>query len=196
MTAFARLAACLALSCAASATALAQEVHDPRNSFALFGGVMTDEDWQDLFLEPHDIEFESAGLLGVALSRRVARPLDGLDLEIEAQIVKHFGDQTHWEFNGPIATARWTRFPWNESVATSAAFGLGMSFASETPELEVEMDGDSRAIMPYWLIELSLGRPNADWEVIGRVHHRSPAFGAFGDEGGSNALTLGLRRRF
>jgi hypothetical protein len=29
-----------------------------------------------------------------------------------------------------------------------------------------------------------------------RLHHRSPAFGLFGDEGGANALTLGVRYAF
>ncbi len=187
---------CVALVGGAAAATTPDAQPERRNAVAIFGGVMTNEDWQNLFLEPHDIAFESAGLFGVAVSRRVARPFEGLDVEIEAQLVRHFGDQTHWEANLPIATARWTRFPWDESVDTSAAFGLGMSFASEKPELEIDFEGDTRAIMPYWMIEIALGEPDADWEVIGRVHHRSSAFGAFGDDGGSNALTLGLRRRF
>jgi hypothetical protein len=32
--------------------------------------------------------------------------------------------------------------------------------------------------------------------VVGRLHHRSTAFGLFGEDGGANALVLGLRHRF
>ncbi|MGF1657991.1 MAG: hypothetical protein ACFCUS_01000 [Rubrimonas sp.] len=191
-------AACAAAIClcAFAANARATQAEPPRNAVAAFGAWMTDENWEDLFLAPHDIDFEDAGLVGVALSRRIAEPVEGLSFEIEGQIAKHFGSQSHWEVNAPILTARWSRFPWDETVATSAAFGLGLSVASETPELEVANEGDSSQTMAYWMIELALGRPGSDWEVIGRVHHRSNAYGLFGDDGGSNALALGLRRRF
>ena len=190
------LAALLCAAQAAHAQPTPPAAEPPRNAVTGFGGWMTAENWEDLFLSPHEIEFQDAGLVGVALSRRVAEPLDGLSLEVEGQVVKHFGDQSHWEVNAPIATARWSRFPWSGTVATSAAFGLGLSVASEKPELEVELEGDSEQVMAYWMIELALGRPGSDWEFVGRVHHRSPAYGLFGDDGGSNALALGIRRRF
>ena len=191
-------AAMLAATCAQPHAAAASETpaERPRNAVLGFGAWMTNEKWEDLVLSPHDIDFEDAGLVGVALSRRVAEPLEGLSFELEGQIVKHFGDQTHWEVNAPIVTARWSRFPWDETVATSVAYGLGLSVASEKPELEVANEGDSEKVMAYWLIEIALGSPGSDWEFVGRIHHRSPAYGLFGDDGGSNALALGIRRRF
>jgi hypothetical protein len=161
-----------------------------------FGGIMTDNSWWEVLATPWDIRFEKSHLAGIAGSARVWRPLDGLDVEIEGQVVGHFGDQTHWEFNGPLAVARWTRFPWNETVATSAAFGIGPSFATEVPAFEVERDGDSSRAMIYWVMEVEFGAPGSDWSVVSRLHHRSPAWGLAGDDGGSNALALGVRRRF
>jgi hypothetical protein len=162
----------------------------------VFGGQLLDNNWEQVFLEPHNLNFEDSGFVGGAGSARVGEPYPGLSLEIEGQIVRHFGAQTHWEINGPLATARWSRFPWNETVETSAAFGIGPSFASETPRLEVRNQGDSSATMVYWMIEVEMARPDSQWSFVGRLHHRSPAYGTFGEDGGSNALALGLRRRF
>ncbi|MGF1554273.1 MAG: hypothetical protein ACFBWO_17485 [Paracoccaceae bacterium] len=160
-----------------------------------FGGVLLDNDFQDVLI-PTRIEVEDAYLAGLAVAARVARPVDGLDLELEAQIVRHVHGQTHWEVNAPIATARWTAFPWDRHLDTSAAFGLGLSVASETPRLELANEGDSRPLMTYWTAELAAARPGSDWEWLARLHHRSTAYGTFGDDGGANALVLGLRRRF
>ncbi len=161
-----------------------------------FGGTTLDNTWDDVFLSPGAIEFTDSNLAGAAVSARVAAPLDGLSFEIEGQIVRHFGGQTHWEVNAPVAVARWSRFPWNETLRSSAAFGLGLSMASETPAQEVENEGDSRQVMAYWMIEVELAAPESPWSVIGRLHHRSTAYGVFGEDGGSNALVMGLRRRF
>ncbi len=111
-------------------------------------------------------------------------------------MVRHFGDQTHWEFNLPII-ARWETFPWDNVIDTSLAWGIGPSYASETPAAEVAREGESQRWLVYWLGELELGLPGQrGWTALVRVHHRSEAFGLIADEGGSNALTVGLRRRF
>lgn len=161
-----------------------------------FGGVLLDNTFDEVLLQPWRIDTESAQIAGIAASARLAEPVRGLELGLEGQLARHFGDQTHWEVNAPLATARWTRFPWSGTVETGAAFGLGLSVTSETPALEVANEGDSQPLMAYWMIELSAGPPDADWEVVGRLHHRSTAFGIFGDDGGANALVLGLRHRF
>ena len=160
-----------------------------------FGGILLDNDYQDIFV-PGRLQFENSYLVGVAGSARVARPFDGLDIEIEAQLVRHAHAQTHWELNAPIVTARWTAFPWDDYVDTSAAFGLGLSVTSETPRLEVRNVGESQPLMAYWMFELAFAVPPDDWELIARLHHRSTAYGTFGDNGGANALVLGLRHRF
>jgi hypothetical protein len=159
-----------------------------------FGGISLDNTWEEVFVAPHDLRFQTAYLAGVALARDLGEPIEGLSFEVEAQIVRHFGSQTHWELNAPIITARWGRFPW--SLDTSVAFGLGLSVTSETPELEVKAEGDSQPLMAYWMIEVDSELPAENWRLVGRLHHRSPAYGLFGDDGGANALVLGVRRRF
>ena len=77
-----------------------------------------------------------------------------------------------------------------------SAFGLGLSYASELPEVEVEIEGDSEQWLIYWVAELTAGPNDAPWAITLRMHHRSPAFGLMGDEGGVNAMGLGLRWRF
>lgn len=161
-----------------------------------FGGVMLDNVWEDVFLDPGGLVIEDSQLVGGALSTRLWRPVEGLDVEVEGQLVRHFGAQDHWEVNAPLAVARWSRFPWGETVFTSAAFGIGPSLASRVPGLEVANEGDSERVMVYWMIEVELGAPGSDWSWVGRLHHRSPAYGLFGDDGGANALAVGVRRRF
>ncbi len=160
-----------------------------------FGGVLLDNDFQEV-LQPWRLEIEGSQLAGIAGEARLARPLEGLDIGVEAQIVRHVHGQTHWELNAPVLTARWMRFPWDAHLDTSAAFGLGLSVTSETPRREIRNEGASQPMMAYWMVELSVALPPEDWELIARLHHRSTAYGTFGDKGGANALVMGLRHRF
>ncbi len=187
------LAAALALS--AGAAAAVEEGPGPY-AVTAFGGVLLDNTFDEVLFRPGRIDTESAQLAGVALSARLAEPVAGLELGVEGQIVRHFGAQTHWEVNAPVLVARWDRFPWDDYVGTGIAFGLGLSMASEIPDLERANEGGSQPVMAYWTIELALGPPEGAWELVGRLHHRSTAFGTFGEEGGANALVLGLRHRF
>ncbi len=160
-----------------------------------FVGVMLDNDWWEL-VDPPGVKVEDSYFVGGAVSARIAQPIEDLDIEIEGQIVRHLHGQTHWELNAPIVVARWNAFPWDAHLNTSAAFGIGPSFASEAPHLEVENEGESQAAMVYWMAEVAFDLPADDWEVLTRLHHRSTGFGTFGEDGGANALALGVRRRF
>jgi hypothetical protein len=165
-------------------------------TFAAFAGVALDNQWEEVFTAPGDLAFQDAGLAGVAVSVPIWVTDPDYALEIEGQIVRHFGAQDHWELNAPVVVARWRRFPWDGTVDTSAAFGLGLSLASETPRLEVEQEGQSSPVMAYWMIEAEVAAPDAPWSLFGRLHHRSTAYGLFGEEGGLNALVAGARKRF
>jgi len=160
-----------------------------------FAGALVDTPWEEVGAF-WAWDFQPAYPVGVAASARLARPLPGLSLETEIQIVRHFGDQEHWEANLPVMTARWLDFPWSERLDTSAAFGLGLSFASEVPATEAALEGGSEQVLAYWMIAFDAGLPDRSWRLAARLHHRSTAFGTFGDEGGSNALVLGLKRLF
>jgi hypothetical protein len=185
-----------ALGCACGGSMPDSPVSE-RKAYAVsgFGGILLDNDYQEVLI-PGRLEVEGSYLLGIAGSARVARPFDGLDIELEAQLVRHVHGQSHWELNAPIVTARWTDFPWDDYLDTSAAFGLGLSVTSETPQLEVQNEGESQPLMAYWMFELAFGMPVDDWELLARLHHRSTAYGTFGDSGGANSLVLGLRHSF
>lgn len=159
--------------------------------------ISSEEGWEDVFIDPVGADYVDAFLAVAAVSREYARYSGGaLQLEAEAQIAYDWGDQQYWEFNVVPAIARWQRFPWNRSVATSAAFGLGLSYTTELPEIEVQLEGESKRLLIYWVAELTAGLPGSPWSVSLRLHHRSVAYGLMGDEGGMNAVGLGVRREF
>jgi hypothetical protein len=168
----------------------------PRAATFYIGRISSTNAWHDLFTSPTQVEFVDAYLAVAALSREFARQREGdVTWEVEAQAGYNFGDQSHWEFNGAFGP-RWHAFPWSGSVKTSAAFLFGLSMATEVPEVEVELEGDSEKLLIYWCMELVAGPPRGNWSVSLRLHHRSGGFGLFADDGGMNALALGARIGF
>ena len=164
------------------------------NAVTVFAGLMTDNDWQELFA-PWLIEVRDARLAGVAFSRRLGGFEGKLSFEIEGQAVRHVAGQDHWEFNLP-AIVRWEAFPWDDVVDTSFALGLGPSYASGIPKEEVAREGGSQRWLVYWVAELEFARPDTRWSAAFRIHHRSEAFGLVAKSGGSKFLAIGLKRRF
>lgn len=152
--------------------------------------------WHDMVTEPAKTEFVDAYVAVAALSQELRRYREErLSIGVEAQVGYNFGDQSHWELN-VAAGPRWRDFPWNPVVATTVAFGIGLSMASEIPGVEVELEGASERLLIYWVAELTFAPSNSAWSVSLRLHHRSPAFGLLGERGGMNAIGLGLRRDF
>jgi len=163
-------------------------------ALSLFAAQMTDNSWHEI-LRLDDLRLRHASLAGIAWSRRFAHLDDRAEFDLEGQVVRHFGDQEHWEFNVAVL-GRWMRFPWDRWLPTHAAFGIGPSFATREPAEEVERSGSSARTLVYWVGELEFSRPHQPWSVIARLHHRSSAFGLVAERGGSNFIGLGLRRRF
>lgn len=171
-------------------TALGQDM-----AVALYGGRLTNEKWEQAISPGAD--YSDATIVVVAGSWTFARLFgDKLSCELEAQVGKYFGDQDHWEFNLPILGFRWHRFPWDDTLATSFAWGIGPSYATQIPEVELETNDESSRWLIYWFGELALGPPAGVWEVLLRLHHRSDGFGTVAEDGGSNALCAGLRYHF
>ena len=164
-------------------------------ALSFYVGQATEEKWEQAILP--GAEFADATLVVAAGSWTAARFLEGkLSLEVEAQVGRYFGDQEHWEINLPILGFRWHRFPWDAHVATSFAWGIGPSYATEVPTVELDTNDESSRWLIYWFGELTLGPPAAAWEVLLRLHHRSDGYGAVAEDGGSNTLCAGLRFRF
>ena len=159
--------------------------------------IATQPGWEDILIDSKGTEFVDAFLVTGALSREYSQRRGGaLTFAAEGQTVYHFGSESYWEFNAIPIVTRWSRFPWSRRIATSAAFGLGLSYTSELPLVEVELEGESHQALIYWLMELTAGPVQAPWEVSLRLHHRSVGYGLMGDEGGMNAVGLGMRYLF
>jgi len=164
-------------------------------ALTVYAGRLTDGDWQESF--GPGTHFIDSDLVVAALSRTLHRSADAsYSWEVEGQIGKHSGIQDHREYN-LLGAVRWHHLPWHEKFKSSAAFGLGVSYASEVPLAEVTIiKGASEKLLAYWHLELTLGPRDSDWQASLRLHHRSTAFGLYGDHGGSNAVTLGVRYEF
>ena len=166
---------------------------DRIHAVTVFGARMADNTWREI-ATLDDVGVRDAYLAGVALSRELAGT-ERWAIEAEGQTVRHFGDQDHWEVNA-LLVGRWRGLPGREHVPASLAFGIGPSYATQVPAEEVATDGESARLLLYWMAELEVGLPDRPWSAIARLHHRSNAYGVFADNGGSNWLTLGVRRRF
>jgi hypothetical protein len=152
--------------------------------------------WEDVMVNPAFSKYVDHYLAVAALSKEYARRFNGrLALEWEGQVGYDFGGQTYWEFNVVPVMGRW-RFGAFEGFDTSVAFGLGLSFTSDLPEIEVELEGESNRELIYWVLELAAGPTDAPWALSLRLHHRSVGYGLFGEDGGMNALGLGMRWKF
>ncbi len=163
---------------------------------AFAGRLTTDSVTNEILVA--EAEFEDAGAVGLAASKDLFRVGDYLRFALEAQVLKHFGDQDHWEFNFPLV-ARWTEFPWNHLVPTTIALGDGPSIPTETPELERRRrPQESAQVLNYVLGEITLGLPQLPrWSLALRFHHRSGVFELIDDVGeASTILAAGVKFRF
>ena len=166
-------------------------------SVTLYGAVMLDGNLVDASI--FYTGFEHSYFLVAALGKKVTSYQEKVDLEVEGQIVKHYGAQDHWEFNG-LGAARWLPLPWDDYLDTSIAGGAGLSYANEIPKLEEERNGEGQTekVLAYLMLELAFSLPEIpNWSIVTRIHHRSGAFGLFsGVTGSSNAWGFGIRYAF
>lgn len=103
-----------------------------------------------------------------------------------------------YEYDGYVMF-RWTKFPWRKYLLTSLAAGEGISYASHVPYVEKGFTSDnSRRLLNYLIFELTMALPKyPDIELVGRIHHRSVAYGVFGNgNSGSNNIGVGVRYYF
>lgn len=117
-------------------------------------------------------------------------------LEAHGVLVKYVGHQHNFEVNA-APVVRWKAFPWSNAVDTSVAAGVGLSYALGNPKFENTLGSKGSArVLTYLPIEVTFAKPGSDWQGAVQIHHRSTAYGTFAEEGGSNHLMLGVRKRF
>lgn len=189
---------CLVLLLLFAANVGAEEASEKDRLYALniCGGRMTTNSMDDFVDRLDGIDFERSYLLSVGLARTMGRYQDWASWEVEAQVVRHFEEQSHWEFNAMVA-GRWEAFCWDDAVDTSVAVAIGPSYATEKPAIEIKDDGETSRFQVYMYVELELALPEYPRVAfITRIHHRSNAWGTVADDGSSNALAVGLKYAF
>jgi hypothetical protein len=152
-----------------------------------------------------DLTGEDAYFVGAGLSRVVVPsfsiPLPGTDfafhgnrIELEGQVLRHFGDQSHWE--GTIALMfRTGQIPLFGGLSVNLAVGEGLSYASERPSLEGNPNLEPTRLLNYLAFEAEFSHSSLPGVYfVPRIHHRSGVFGLFADKGsGSNFIGAGIR---
>lgn len=163
-------------------------------SLLFYGGMATRGPLHELirFGPP---ELVSDSIIVAAANRKTGEWGKTVDLELEFQIGKHVESGGPFQLNS-VFIIRWKRTPWERLFQSSFAFGNGLSFASQPPEIE-RTDGRKGSKLLYYislefLFPLPVEANNLNAFI--RVHHRSGVFGLLDDSrAGSDFLTLGMR---
>ncbi|MDY6972815.1 MAG: hypothetical protein SV775_10850, partial [Thermodesulfobacteriota bacterium] len=125
-------------------------------ALTLYSARISGDSLKDTFIMSSS--YDHSYLLALALSKRVASSWKRIDWEYEGQIVKHYGDQSHMEFNCLIA-ARYPVLRLKNYIRTSFAVGEGISYATETPKVETDHYDKTSNLLNYLLFELAFGLP-------------------------------------
>ena len=170
-----------------------------------WGGKMTSAALGDTFT--FNGESRPEAMMGLGLQRRL---LDGgpLSIELEGNLIGHRASpQRGGEYNKPVANAGvpaqsfgeitagvgvrlWLR-PWLSLMGVE-----GVSFNTELSYYEQTFRRKSAQFLNYLAFEVE-ALVDPQWSLVGRIHHRSGAWGTYsGVKEGSNGYLLGMRYRF
>lgn len=180
---------CAVTLCAGS-PAFAEPKSGPYSIF--FGGQMTGNKWEEVFV-PGRVEIIESWFVGAGIGYEWTTRFPRTTLGLEAQAVRHFGLQDHFEFNAPVVVRYYPRRP-IFSKLESIAFGIGPSTTSKDPQVEIDRDGETSKTLIYWMGEMDFSLSSTNFTI--RLHHRSDAYGLFATDSGSNAVAFGLKHRF
>ncbi len=175
-----------------------------------WGGQMTDATFGETFTVSGSPRPEYLG--GIGFNRKLL-DADPIDLELDGNLFFHTGDssnylryrkgvsenqrdfafinnQQFWEVTFGIGL-RWWIQPW-----LSLGVVEGVSFNSTLSNYEKVSWLNSSQFLNYLAVELGV-ELNPQWSIVGRIHHRSGAYGTYGGVyEGSNGYLLGARYRF
>ena len=170
-----------------------------------WGGKMTNAPLSGTFT--FNGEPRPEALMGMGLQRRL---LDGgpLSIELDGNLIGHRASpQRGGEYNKPVANAGvpaqsfgeitagvgvrlWLR-PWLSLLGVE-----GVSLNTELSYYEQTFRRKSAQFLNYLAFEVE-ALVDPQWSLVGRIHHRSGAWGTYsGVKEGSNGYLLGLRYRF
>ena len=126
-------------------------------SVSLYGARLSGDTLIDMI--DSSATYDDSYFLPAALSRNIGTLAAYIDFEVEGQVVQHFGDQRHQEFNVLIA-GRWLPFPWDKYLDTSFAIGNGVSYATKIPEIEAREHKNTSRFLNYMMYELAFALPD------------------------------------
>jgi len=124
--------------------------------------------------------------------------LSGCDLELDGQLIKHFGLQSHVEGSLALVFRTGDANFW-DALHMNFAVGEGFSLAFARPAYEKGPGGqrgvDSRRFQNHLLFELEFAAPSVAFvHFVVRLHHRSGIYGVISPQRtGSNYVGIGLR---
>jgi hypothetical protein len=171
---------------------------------AVYGGREVTTPMSSVFLvhnpvAPWSVQTGNAGVIAAAISRSVATLFGLVDVEAEAGADQRLGDM-HATTVWLAADFRWSRFPWNDVVATTIAFVDGPSMASQvdTEERARSSNGRGSDFLNFASPEITFALPDhPEDELVLRYQHRSGIFGLMnGVDEASSFATIGFRRVF
>ena len=171
----------------------------------VWGGQMIDANFGDTFLFNGRLRPEY--LWGVGLNKRLLRA-GPLALEFDSNALLHHAyEQQGGEFNQTVPYANtpaqtFGEFTWSFGVRAwlqpwlSLAFFEGVSLNTNVSNYEKTFRENYTSFLNYLGFEVeALIKP--EWSLVGRIHHRSGAYGTYsGVSEGSNAYLVGMRYRF
>ena len=174
-------------------------------SVTAWGGQMIDTAFGDTFLFDGDMRPEA--VLGIGLQRRIWRA-GPLSLELEADLFSHIAQQQRGsKYNQSTPYAKVPSQSFAEGVVgigarlwvqpwLSVSFLEGISYNTDVSLYEKTFRENYSKLLNYLGFEVEAA-VSPDVSLVGRIHHRSGAFGTFnGVTEGSNAYLLGLRYRW
>ncbi|KZR86693.1 LPS-assembly protein LptD [Synechococcus sp. MIT S9508] len=170
-----------------------------------WGGQMIDSNFGDTFLFNGRMRPEY--LLGVSMQKRIWRA-GPLQLELEADLFAHQAyEQQGGPFNQTVPNANTPAQTFGEGILGLGArlwvqpwlsFGFveGISYNSAVSNYERTYRENYANLLNYLAFELE-ATVSPELSMVGRIHHRSGAFGTYsGVKEGSNAYLIGLRYRW
>jgi len=157
-----------------------------------FVGTLTTNRWHEA-LQPHEVHFADSHMVGAAVGWEHQIGASRVHFGLEAQLAGHFGRQDHLEITVPVVLRL---VPDHGQPLRSVAGGLGLSYATDVPEVEIDRSGASQRFFVHWMAELEFGSPDRDRTTFVRLHHRSDGYGVFDTDAGSTGFVFGVRQRF
>lgn len=167
---------------------------DPGIEITVYGARWSDNFFGEALVFAND--FRNSSLWVLSISRELTVCNASLTLDGEIDVGRHTGAQDHLEYDAALL-ARWHAFPWDDSLPTTAAFGLGGSFANQRPKIEKKDPKGAERSLLFMTLEWEFAASASHrWKTILRIHHRSDAYELLGEGTGSNFVGFGIRRSF